>query len=249
MEMWSLGTALRNPYRIEEFLRVLSRFDGEIWNNNTQLDYYIELIRSNVVNPKKVRISDLNCNQQEARRIMRTRYEDAPMRGRVLGSLFEKLGIINIINNRINITQIGSNILERNGDFSENLIEALRSWRYINPISQLNNSIRTVNFNPFIATINVIGRVNQIIGENSGISYQEYIFFVKILDSYDLIDYSANLIVNSRRDTRILQNQIEFVRRNCINDYNENDYSDNEIKYFVATNLLTFNNGILNLNY
>ncbi|MBT9832397.1 AlwI family type II restriction endonuclease [Clostridium baratii] len=249
MEMWSLGTALRNPYRIEEFLEVLSHFDGEIWDGNTQLDYYIELIRRGVVNPRNIRRSDLNCNQPEARRIMRNRYEDAPIRGRVLGSLFEKLGIINIINNRINITQIGSNILERNGDFSENLTEALRSWRYINPVSQLNSSIRTTNFNPFIATINVIERVNQIIGEHSGISYQEYILFVKILDCYDLVDYYANLIVDSRRDRRVLQNQIEFVRRNCINDYNENDYSDNEIKYFVATNLLTFNNGILNLNY
>lgn len=257
MQMWSLGTALRNPRRIQDFLIVLENFiqiNGGYWDEVDELDYYIELIRAGVVRPVNVRANTLNCVQQEARRIMLNNYEDAPIRGRVLGSLFCKLGLVTI-RDQIQLTNLGVHFINYTTEvqFQNCLIEALDNWRISNGVSQLTNieqgNPQSIDFSPFLATEDIIREVNRLEGRETGISFREYIYFVKILDSNQLILRSANLIVQSRRNPSILRDRINYVRLNCTNSYNDSDYADNEIRYFTNTGILEFDRdqGILSV--
>ena len=45
---WSISTTVRNPERLRNFLKVLKKIEGEIWNNETQCKYQILLIQRKV---------------------------------------------------------------------------------------------------------------------------------------------------------------------------------------------------------
>ncbi|MGL4849190.1 MAG: AlwI family type II restriction endonuclease [Clostridium sp.] len=257
MQMWSLGTALRNPRRIQRFLITLQNCierNGGSWNENDELDYYIELIRDRVVNPNNVSANELNCSQQEARMIMLDSYEDAPIRGRVLGSLFHKLGLVRITN-QIQLTNLGINFMNHTteAEFQNCLVAALSNWQINNGVSQLRGTVQgnpqSNEFNPFLATEAIITEVDRLEGRITGISFKEYIYFVKVLDSSDLILSSANLIFESRRNFNILEERINYVKLNCTNLSNDSDYADNEIKYFTNTGRMRFDRsrGILSV--
>lgn len=260
MEIWSIGTALRNPIRIPNFLRVLSNFSGTIWNEQAQLDYYIELIRQGVVRSKNVSAYQLNVPQTQSRNLMYSSYEDAPMRGRVLGSLFDKLGFVNLNQGILVFTNRGTGIINGTISLSNALIEGLIDWQFVHSISQWSNIVSglpaTQSFSPFIATLYLIGRVNYISGSNYGITYREFNYFAKTLDNYNLVDVFANFIVNTRNNQNSAQSFIQYVDSNFTNIQNANDYIDNDIKYFVESALIQSNyvtNGLncnfANLNY
>lgn len=245
MEIWSVGTALRNPLRIPEFLEVLSNFSGVIWDNQAQLDYYIELIRQGQVRPRNVSAYQLNVSQVQARNIMCNNYEDAPIRGRVLGSLFDKLGFVELNQGRLVLTNRGIGIINGTRSLNNALVEGLTDWQYIHTISQWSNIINGLpysqSFSPYIATLYLIGRVNYISGSNTGITYREFNYFAKTLDNYSLVEIFANYIVNTRNNSVNTTNFIRYVDRNFTNIQNANDYIDNDIKYFFASTLILSN--------
>lgn len=256
MEIWSIGTALRNPNRIPKFMNILSKFDGCFWNDQTQLDYYIELIRKGEVEPKKIISSQLNVSQNQARKIMYNNYRDAPIRGRVLGSLLCKLDFIDLSQYKVKFTNIGTEIVNQTIPLNDALIDGLTKWQYISSVSQwssfLKTQLITQNFSPFVAILYLIGRVNRISGNKSGITYQEYNFFAKTLDNYDLVNYFACLIVFSRLNKHYRAVFMSYVRKRCNNFRNTDDYSDNDIKYFTATGLVSSsgqNNSFANIDY
>lgn len=258
MEIWSIGTALRNPTRIPGFLCVLQGFFGRYWDEEAQLDYYIELIRQGVVTRGIISANDLvGLTQQQARDLMYTNYTDAPMRGRVLGSLMEKIDLINT-NGGLNATNIGAQLLNGNIPLSEALIEGLAGWQYVHDQYQYQSQWQgrienfnlgpTYQFSPFIATLYLIGRVNQLSNNRDGITYQEYIYFAKTMDHYDLVELFARYIVAARNDRNLLIQFIQYVRANCQNLRNGDDYADNDIRYFQETGLIVGENP-LNINY
>ncbi|OOM78824.1 AlwI family type II restriction endonuclease [Clostridium sp. BL-8] len=260
MEIWSVGTALRNPLRITGFLGVLNNFLGANWDNQCQLDYYIELIRVGEVSPRNISANQLMVIQTQARSIMLSNYEDAPMRGRVLGSLFEKLGLVDLNRGVLALTNRGNQLLNGNITLSESLIEGLSEWQYIHAQSQWSSIVNGLpisrRFSPFVATLYLIGRVNILSGSNTGISYREFNYFAKTLDNYSLVDIFANCIINIRANPNNAATFITYVNNNFTNIKNANDYIDNDIKYFVQSELIQSNyigNGLncnfANLNY
>lgn len=48
---WSISTTLRNPERIVDFLKVLSRFEGRPFNDKTQGLFFKELIKTKLYTP------------------------------------------------------------------------------------------------------------------------------------------------------------------------------------------------------
>jgi hypothetical protein len=42
--LWSISITVRNPERLRNFLKVLEKIEGEIWNNETQCKYQTLLI-------------------------------------------------------------------------------------------------------------------------------------------------------------------------------------------------------------
>src|SRR3989304_2329952 len=45
---WAKSQTIRNPERLRDFLRVLKKIEGEIWNNETQRKYQTLLIQERV---------------------------------------------------------------------------------------------------------------------------------------------------------------------------------------------------------
>lgn len=48
---WSISTTLRNPERIKGFLKVLARFEGEVFDEETQSRFFKELIKTKQYKP------------------------------------------------------------------------------------------------------------------------------------------------------------------------------------------------------
>ncbi len=260
MQIWSIGTALRNPKRIPGFLNILNNFSNSIWDTQTQLDYYIELIRQGEVTGANFNAHQLNVSQDTARNLMYDRYKDAPIRGRVLGSLFDKLGFIDLSQGRLVLTTRGNGIINGTVLLSDALINGLMEWQYINSQPQWCNSVNGLpisqDFSPFVATLYLIGRVNYVSRNNTGITYKEFNYFAKTLDNYGLVDIFAHYIINSRINQNYAAGFIRYVDDNFINIRNATDYIDNDIKYFCESTLIQsgyIGNGpncnFANLNY
>lgn len=60
---WSISTTVRNPERIILFLRVLSRFEGETFDPDTQALFFKELIKTKLYLPNRIRIT-INKNMK-----------------------------------------------------------------------------------------------------------------------------------------------------------------------------------------
>ena len=43
---WSISTTVRNPERIREFLRVLKKLEGKVWNRENQKKFQVFLIQA-----------------------------------------------------------------------------------------------------------------------------------------------------------------------------------------------------------
>lgn len=256
MKIWSIGTAVRNPKRIEGFLEVLKLFDKKIWSKEAQIDYYIALIKFEKVHPKNISFEELeNLPIFEARKRIKQVYEDVPLRGRVIGSLFKKLGFVEIDeNNIISLTPKAYGLLEKRDEFRLVLEESLVGWEEHTKISQWHSKFNTlhadVNFSPFIMTLYMIRKIDKIEKNNEGISIQEYLYFIKVLDSYELMDLFSEKIIKARKDINYSREYIENMDLNIENLNDAEDYLDNDLKYFCETGCLKkAKNNRLIINY
>ncbi|BCJ93803.1 hypothetical protein acsn021_13720 [Anaerocolumna cellulosilytica] len=223
-QYWSVGTALRNPNRVIRCLDIIDTFAGITWTETTQLDYYIERILRGEVNPQNISVGRLRVlSQVDKRDYMYSNYEDAPMRGRVVGSLFEKLGLITTFPT-INLTPLAKNGVKGIITQQEMIKEALINW-------DVGNGHNLCS--PLVLTIYLILVVNNryAIGSNvgmTGITVGEFRQFVMEIDDYSQIDNAVNNILSNRR----------ALSGYFWEDSTEKDYKDNNLKYFKATDLV-----------
>ena len=168
-------------------------------------------------------------------------YKDAPMRGRVVGSLFEKLGLITTFPT-INLTLIARNGVRGIITQQEMIKQALINWN----VGDGQNLC-----SPLVLTIYLILVVNNryAIGNNvvmTGITVGEFRQFIMGIDDYSQIDNAVNNILSNRSS----------LRGYFWEESTEKDYKDNNLKYFKATDLVltrypsSSNDGVLiDLNY
>jgi hypothetical protein len=88
---WSISTTVRNPERLQEFLRVLAEFEGKQFDIEVQKQFQIRLIQERLYSPTKIpeELTDkyrdpmATLSFDEARRIFEHQgYKDPAMRGR-----------------------------------------------------------------------------------------------------------------------------------------------------------------------
>ncbi len=268
---WSASTTMRNPERTLYFLETATEIEGEVWNDDTQCKYQTLLIKNRHYKPTAENLTDEfyalitdyshEMTFAEATEIFRQKqYVDAPMRGRTSFDPLEKLGLVSLDvdddnSKRVRITEFGRMLLNGDIDLGEVVFTSLLKTQFPNP---LEDGRRDYNVKPFICTLRLIKRVNElsvIQGINAvGISREEFGIFVLSLKSYLDIENVAHRIIAFREAKRALptgEEKNEFVH-NFIADYLRNfqnphknikEYTDNIIRYLRLTKYVYIRGG------
>lgn len=216
-KLWSISTTLRNPERIRNFLIALKDLEGQVWTQETQKAFQINLIKhrfygfgslqfENELTDKQKNIF-CNINYKlsfdEAKEIFNSKnYEDSAMRGRNSFKPLEKMGTAFIIDGKIKITTLGKHLLSDEYDLGDFFFRSFIKWQYPNPISRDFSNPEVYNIKPFIATMHLINDVNNICKEKNikvkGISKEEFKIFGLSLLYYKDIHNQAEKLVDFR---------------------------------------------------
>lgn len=261
--LWSMSTTIREAERIEGFLKTATELEGKEWNQLTQMEFQIRLIKNrqylnnsdnaqtfNKLNEKQcdiLRDKSKKMTFEEAKEIFEAKkYEDPPMRGRQSMSPLVKLGLVYIINEKVTISDVGRKLAENKIEFDEFMMDSLLKFQYPNPYE---GGFRDWNTKPFINTLRLIKRVNERCNDlgmkEKGISKHEFGIFALSLKSYKDVNMVAEKVIKFREEYESLREieRDDYVR-NYTKDYLENfknpesntsEYTDNMIRYMRLT--------------
>jgi len=195
---WSISTTVRNPERLQNFLKVLKKIEGEIWNNETQRKYQILLIQERVygfgnsqfynasrqcraLTREQIRLIESMepITYDQAKEIFETKnYVDPAHRGRESINPLKKLGLATIEENKLRITSLGEYLLREDYDLGEMFFRSFIKWQLPNPSNDDYRESDGYNIKPFVGTLHLIDKVNKKwseFGENPvGISKKEF---------------------------------------------------------------------------
>lgn len=270
--LWSASTTMRNPERTYSFLKTIKEVEGMPWNDETQMRLQSLLIKNRFYKPNKENLSqrqidileDLNYQMSytEARDIFDSKkYTDAPMRGRTTFDPIEKLGLASLeIDSkthevRVRITELGQLFLDNRIALEDVVFSNLLKFQYPNPLS---SDCRDYNTKPFINTLRLIKKVNELCSERGlkakGVSKDEFGIFVLSIKSYDEIEKKAESLLTYRKRMSELSTDEEkqnyrtiFVERYLSNFKepvkNTKEYADNIIRYVRLTKYIYIRGG------
>ena len=270
--LWSASTTMRNPERTYSFLKTIKEVEGMPWNDETQMRLQSLLIKNRFYKPTKENLSqhqidileDLNYQMSyaEARDIFDSKkYTDAPMRGRTTFDPIEKLGLASLeIDSkthevRVRITELGQLFLDNRIALEDVVFSNLLKFQYPNPLS---SDCRDYNTKPFINTLRLIKKVNELCNERGlkakGVSKDEFGIFVLSIKSYDEIEEKAESLLTYRKRMSELSTDEEkqnyrtiFVERYLSNFKepvkNTKEYADNIIRYVRLTKYIYIRGG------
>lgn len=270
--LWSASTTMRNPERTYSFLKTIKEIEGMPWNDETQMRLQSLLIKNRFYKPTKENLSqhqidileDLNYQMSyaEARDIFDSKkYTDAPMRGRTTFDPIEKLGLASLeIDSkthevRVRITELGQLFLDNRIALEDVVFSNLLKFQYPNPLS---SDCRDYNTKPFINTLRLIKKVNELCNERGlkakGVSKDEFGIFVLSIKSYDEIEEKAESLLTYRKRMNELSTDEEkqnyrtiFVERYLSNFKepvkNTKEYADNIIRYVRLTKYIYIRGG------
>lgn len=221
---WSLSTTIRNPERNAPFLKVLSEFEGQLYNSENQAKLFKRLIQTKNYKPMGLpkRITDkyedpeeftndelieiLNLAKYENKTI--DNLEDIyAMRGRTAVSNLNKMcaAVARDSHGPVRITSLGREILSSSPDFSNIFLRYFLKWQLPNLGER---GFSNFDIIPFIATMHVVKKVNHLWGElgnnTVGISKVEFALFLPSLIDYRDINRVARELVDFRVEVRSL---------------------------------------------
>lgn len=262
--LWSMSTTVREAERIVGFLKTAIELDGMIWNHTNQEKFQVLLIKNRqyLNNPDNTqsfnKLSDeqaillkdksIIMTYEQAREIFDAKeYNDPPMRGRQSMAPLTKLGLVYIVDGKISVTDIGYKLANSEIEFADFMLEALLKFQYPNPYEA---GFLDWNTKPFINTLRLIKTVNQKCNEKGlkakGISRIEFGIFALSMKSYNLVEKTADDILNFREQYEAISDddiKDSFVK-DFINNYlssfknpedNVKEYTDNMIRYLRLT--------------
>lgn len=270
--LWSASTTMRNPERTYSFLKTIKEVEGMPWNDETQMRLQSLLIKNRFYKPTKENLSqhqidileDLNYQMSytEARDIFDSKkYTDAPMRGRTTFDPIEKLGLATLeIDSkthevRVRVTELGQLFLDNRIALEDVVFSNLLKFQYPNPLS---SDCRDYNTKPFINTLRLIKKVNELCNERGlkakGVSKDEFGIFVLSIKSYDEIDEKAESLLTYREqmDKLSTEEEKQSYRTAFIESYlsnfkkpvqNTKEYADNIIRYVRLTKYIYIRGG------
>lgn len=270
--LWSASTTMRNPERTYSFLKTIKEIEGMLWNDETQMRLQSLLIKNRYYTPTKENLSQgqidiltnlsYSMSYEEARDIFDSKnYMDAPMRGRTSFDPIEKLGLASLEydedfgENRIKITELGQLFLDNKLALEDVVFSNLLKFQYPNPLS---HDCKDYNTKPFINTLRLIRRVNELCVERGlkpkGVSKDEFGIFVLSIKSYDEINEKAETLLKYRERMSDFETEEErqayrtsFVKRylSTFKDpvNNTKEYTDNIIRYVRLTKYIYIRGG------
>lgn len=209
-KLWSISTTVRNPYRVKDFLRVLNLLDGEVWNRETQMRFQILLIQNRLYTPGISNLTPQQCSLlqstdemtfKQAEEVFNAKhYEDPPMRGRTSYKPLEKAGLTFIIDKKVVISDLGKRLLADEIEIDDFWFRSLINWQYPNPLAHDFLLSDGYNTKPFLTTLLLIRRVNQLCEERGlsakGISKKEFGIFALSLINYKDINSTAEKLLS-----------------------------------------------------
>jgi hypothetical protein len=278
---WSLSTTIRNPERNIPFLRVLSEFEGEVFTEEVQAAFFKRLIQTKNYKPTGLP-SDISAKYEEPEEFTDeeleqildlVQYENAQydnqeqiyaFRGRTAVGNLNKMGmaIAREAIGTVTITPLGREILSGSPNFENIFLRYCLKWQLPNPSE---SGYQGFNINPFVATLHVINKVNELWSNEGnksvGLNKEEFALFIPVLIHYKNINRTAENIINFRKTVRTLDSNnartyIDTCFRQTVIDVfeldkddevniakkinNLYDYGDSAIRYFRQTNLLYY---------
>jgi len=245
---------------------------GFLWNKETQVEFQIRLIKNRFYGFGSTQfytglcqehidlVEDINkdISMEIARDIFESKdYESPDMRGRNSYKTLEKMGLAAIFDAKVSITSLGEYLLSDSYDLGELFFKSFLKWQYPNPVDREFSDRFTYNLKPFILTLHLIKRVNEICVEKTikakGISKQEFEIFVQTITHYDELENRASLVIEFRlnlekiKDFKLQKNFITEYKDEFLKEYsnvdNLKDYADNTIRYFRLTRLIYIRGG------
>jgi len=245
----SMSTTVRNPERLQGFLGILKKIEGESFNSDTQKKYQILLIKHRLYRSTKIpkQYIDLFKNSAEdisydiAEKVFHAqKYKDPPMRGRQSVNPLNKLGfcIAKESLGVVQITRLGNLFLSGEADIGYIFFKSILKLQLPNPLSDDFTSKQGFNVRPLIATMHLIKAV-------SGLTQTEFSLFIPTLNNYKRIKSYTELICRRRTlkgkveiesfDKKFLKS---FYKSRTLTDKqlsNPFEYGDNLMRYFRLT--------------
>ncbi len=271
-KVWSISTTLRNPERLRNFLITLKEMQGAVWNKKAQLEFQIRLIKNrfygfgntqfyNGLTQEQIDLlEDINnkISMNEAKDIFESKnYVGADMRGRNSYKTLEKMGLAAIIDAKVYITSLGEYLLSDDYDLGEMFFKSFIKWQYPNPVDREFSDSSIYNIKPFILSLQLINRVNELCRENNlkekGVSREEFEIFVQTLTSYKELGIQAEYLIEFRKkyekikEHKLKKKFTQSYKDDFLQDFsnvdNLKDYADNTIRYFRLTRLIYIRGG------
>lgn len=264
-QLWSISTTIREAERITGFLKTASEIDGEEWNALTQAKFQILLVKNrqylndpdnsqiygrlNEGQCELLRNKALAMTYEQAKEIINAKkYEGgSAMRGRQSMSPLYKLGLVYIVDGKVNITDMGKKLINEEISFGDFMLDSMLKFQYPNPYE---SSYKTWNTKPFINALRLIRRVNEICKNKNlpakGITKTEFgIFLLSLKNYYDVVKTSEDILkFRQKYNSFKTENEQENFRVEFINEYlsdfknpakNTIEYADNMIRYMRLT--------------
>ncbi len=269
-QLWSMSTTVREAERIIGFLKTAQELEGQAWTNENQEKFQILLIKNrlylcdpdnsqiyNNLNNKQcelLRNKEIKMSFLQAEDIFYSKgYKEPPMRGRQSMSPLVKLGLVFMIpkddNSRIKyitISSVGKKLCNNEISFEDFMLDCLLKYQYPNP---LESSYRDWNTKPFINTLRLIKRVNELCEENNmsakGITKTEFGIFCLSMKSFQDVDLVAKTIIEFRKNLISIPNDQqenfinnftkEYLKNFVRPEHNIKEYTDNMIRYIRLT--------------
>lgn len=218
--VWSFNTTVRNPERMQNFLRTLKEFEGRVFDEECQKDFFALQIKKRLYKPTPRTLVDpilvQEVNKKTAEEIPENiinritdlyvgKSVDGSARGRTTAGILNRFGvcIASKSKGKVTITELGIKWLNNEIDDQELFFKFLLKWQYLNP---LENGYQNFDVKPFISTLSLIHQVNQKWserGENPvGITKKEFTLFVTSLRNYRDIEGFADKIIEFRLELK-----------------------------------------------
>lgn len=228
---WSISTTVRNPERIRDFLKILSKMDGKEWSRPNQKKFQGLLIQHKVygygelqflsnLSPEHLKLMEtpeqITYEQAESILDAKNYVGGGDMRGRQSFNPLEKMGLANIDeDNRIRISSFGQDFLREDYDLGNTFFRSYIKWQLPNPDSRDFRTEDGYAIKPFVATLHLIREVNKLSEKSGkkpvGISKQEFAIFVPTLINFHFILGVAQKIIDFRAEKETSDDQIAFV--------------------------------------
>ena len=271
MKTWSISTTVRNPERIPDFTAAVEAIAGSEWNTETQVSFMYELIRRRLYKPTNMTDAqselfedvERDMTTAQAADIFATQlYEDPPMRGRTAIAPIRDMGLVQL-KPHVRLTKLGQSLVDGEISLQDTLLNYNLKWEVPTPEHKKFKMADGYSIKPFIGTLALISRVNELwkekVGSEVGLSREEFNLFAPTLIDSSYIDEFARRVVAGRLASREavgaaakLAAQNRALREHLNNlphgdggfsdiDVNNlRDYGDNAIRYFRNTGFIEF---------